>query len=699
MFIGVPASGKSTLADKLAKLINAEILSTDKIREELYKDETIQGNWNDIEEVLHERLKNYIKKNKPVILDATFALRPWRLTITQNLYFDKDIEWIGWWFKTPLDICLKWNNLRERKVDQEVIKRFSASLSNKNFAPEISEGFASLINIDPSSSDNLEEEITKKLSLLDQNISQRKKRDSFKEIHGYSRLLDFERLLYLIQLLIRFPGLNANDKKTRMEMEAICNPIPEGSLENKASQLLDAKHGNCYSDIEKLQSDLKWLAEQGFINHKKETKLIEPPEAHINFNREIGGLSRYAEKDSFIRVMSLIRYLIFNPFDDERSEEDKENKITLHDHYISKLEGIYYKGERDTLRKDIEKILSPYGFREKNDNTRHGYGLGTAVLSRNRLEDIFQIIDQAKNKLNDPTISSVHTKLKERFKWAGFNLDNYPVRSFANKSVINPTFTKKDSLAVDTNTEELENAIKNGFLIEIEFFRSAGKFNEEEKEGSQRKLVWPIQLLFNNIGWYLAYEEKTFRDEPGLLKTERIDRIALRRIDNSKIRNRKDRDKALRKVQKLVEISGSIYFGETVEEQIAVLKSSEENIKKLLITVRFRTTEKIFLFLREELQRYPLNQMRLAKGSKKVFYENWEEPESGNFVLEMIKDDPYPYPVEIDLPSWTVKNDNDFRRWLLGFREGIIIESPTEFVEEIKSNISKLGEIYKTKKN
>ena len=50
-----------------------------------------------------------------------------------------------------------------------------------------------------------------------------------------------------------------------------------------------------------------------------------------------------------------------------------------------------------------------------------------------------------------------------------------------------------------------------------------------------------------------------------------------------------------------------------------------------------------------------------------------------NFNLEIIKDDTHPYPIEIDLPKWTVQEDIDFRRWLLGFREGIIVESPDRF--------------------
>lgn len=39
-----------------------------------------------------------------------------------------------------------------------------------------------------------------------------------------------------------------------------------------------------------------------------------------------------------------------------------------------------------TLRKNIEKTLNPQGFRMRHDNPRHGYSLGTSLLSVPRLD-------------------------------------------------------------------------------------------------------------------------------------------------------------------------------------------------------------------------------------------------------------------------------------------------------------------------
>jgi len=38
-----------------------------------------------------------------------------------------------------------------------------------------------------------------------------------------------------------------------------------------------------------------------------------------------------------------------------------------------------------------------------------------------------------------------------------------------------------------------------------------------------------------------------------------------------------------------------------------------------------------------------------------------------------------PYTVEFILPSWSVKHDIDFRRWLFGFGSRIVIEAPELF--------------------
>ena len=52
LLIGPPASGKTTIAALLAPLLNAELFSTDRIREELYGDAMIQGHWSEVEERL-----------------------------------------------------------------------------------------------------------------------------------------------------------------------------------------------------------------------------------------------------------------------------------------------------------------------------------------------------------------------------------------------------------------------------------------------------------------------------------------------------------------------------------------------------------------------------------------------------------------------------------------------------------------------
>ena len=45
--------------------------------------------------------------------------------------------------------------------------------------------------------------------------------------------------------------------------------------------------------------------------------------------------------------------------------------------------------------------------------------------------------------------------------------------------------------------------------------------------------------------------------------------------------------------------------------------------------------------------------------------------------------DTHPYPVELDLPPWTVAADIDLRSWLFAFGGGIRIESPDVLRQEL----------------
>jgi predicted kinase len=230
LLIGPPASGKTTLAGVLAELTGAVVLSTDRLRDELFGDAAVQGPWRDIQSLLHQRIFASLADGIPVIVDATHARRPWRLAFTQALAVPVPVEWIGWWLHTPLSNCLEWNQTRERLVPEPVIRQMAAALMDPNFGPQRSEGFAAVVSVVPPSPEELPSLVSKELALLDRRIQAASNREQRFELHGYSRLLDLERLLYLLNLLTQFPELNASNPADREALEAILSPCPRGIL-------------------------------------------------------------------------------------------------------------------------------------------------------------------------------------------------------------------------------------------------------------------------------------------------------------------------------------------------------------------------------------------------------------------------------------------------------------------------------------
>ena len=122
MCCGLPASGKSTKAKRLADEHNAIIFSSDALREELFGDVNHQDNNQELFIELHRRIKDCLREGKSAIYDATNISYKRRMAFLAEL---KNIpcEKICILMATPYEECLKRNKERERKVPEDVIKR------------------------------------------------------------------------------------------------------------------------------------------------------------------------------------------------------------------------------------------------------------------------------------------------------------------------------------------------------------------------------------------------------------------------------------------------------------------------------------------------------------------------------------------------------------------------------------------------
>ena len=436
-------------------------------------------------------------------------------------------------------------------------------------------------------------------------------------------------------------------------------------------------HGDCYADTTAIRADLAWLEANGFCSAMPSAAPIQLAPLARTAGPVHGGLPPLADGPVFLRVMTLLRHLLQVPFD-----RPAEGGANLHQHLIASTEsipGAYLPGETATLRKDLEKVLTPYGFRNRHDNVRHGYCLGTAVLSPPRLRELHNVVRQAAGRLADPAAQALLAELDERLGWAGISADGLaPVRSYARHAVVDTALVRSDSLAVPRRAEAIEAAIVAHSRVRLERYPGVGSF-AGSAEGELR--VWPLQLIFHNVGWYLLYEEDQIGQEQGLIRSERLDRLALRRQEAGFRRSPELHAAALSRLERLLHHSGGIYFGGDLEQQLAIASPSAQRRSQLLVSLRFCCAPWAFAFIREGLQRYPIEHTRFSQPLPGDSW--WHHPKAPHVLQPGAADSSHPYPVELDLPPWTVAADIDLRSWLFAFGGGIRIESPDALRQEL----------------
>lgn len=121
MLVGLPASGKSTYAEKLRK-IGFHIHSSDKIREELTGDVNSQDKNVDVFQELHKRVKTDLRNGISCVYDATnMSMKRRKAFLDEIKKFNCRKTCIL--FVVPVEVCKERNQNRTRKVPAGVFDK------------------------------------------------------------------------------------------------------------------------------------------------------------------------------------------------------------------------------------------------------------------------------------------------------------------------------------------------------------------------------------------------------------------------------------------------------------------------------------------------------------------------------------------------------------------------------------------------
>ncbi|MFB2771567.1 AAA family ATPase [Pelatocladus sp. BLCC-F211] len=475
--IGTPGSGKSTLAKLLSSLGNWEIISTDAIREELYGDATIQGEWHTIEVTVFNRICTAFSLGKSVIYDATNFKRCFRIDFLlkiNTLLAQSELpqpHWLAWYLKTPLETCIQWNQQRQRQVPSNIIESMYKLL--QDFPPIPGEGFAAVNQINVNSPEFSPDQIAQLIADVPRQIVNIQNRYANITPHLYSHLLDFERLMYLLFLIINYPGIGEFHITQPKLLENILGSVPKFTNSVAEITAIMAKlRGTVYAKEDAIAADLEWLETQGIIHATFPTTSQNTPEFAHDKTTSLSGLHSYSDQEVFQRLIGTIRFILHYPFLANTGGGSLETLTQS----LAQAGIIYnHNSEKATIRKDIEKVLKPYKILS-DFPMRNGYFAGTGILSKPELIKVFDIIQSQANSLEDPQALDIYETFEQRLLQTHIieNTKNiYPVRAIANSSIVDPKHLH--SSALSKNLTQLETAIVEGRLLELKRFAGVGR--------------------------------------------------------------------------------------------------------------------------------------------------------------------------------------------------------------------------------
>lgn len=693
--IGPPGAGKSTLAQQLLAQDPAMVwVSTDNIREELFGNADRQGDWEEISVEVDRQIRRSVAEGKAVIYDATNTQRAWRLDFLEK-YASETVVWVGWWLQTSEADCKVYNQTRSRQVPDWVIEKAIADL--KRLPPDSAEGFALIKKVKEV---NLQELLnTEKIAKLPEEIRKHQtsivNRASGLKYHAHSRLLDFERLVYLMLVLIRYPGAG-NLRETQPDVLAqalkhrseILPPFPTALAE--ISEIIKNQYGAVYADANAIAANLDWLQKNGFINSPECQEPLIFQEYVGEFNPLL--THRYTDWDIFRRVMEVTRYLAYAPLFKKSGKKLQAMLVEQFRVYYPQLSWL----TEDLFQRDITEFFARYGFWQ--GTMKQGYFLGAGILPKEDLENLALTLKINTPLHNNPIQSESYLRFQERMallrrqRWQSSldsdpkGINTLPEESYPSRTILHRQLS--DELSLHT----IETYIDQARVLLWSRQPGRGQYGGDVEDSIA---ILPLQIAFHKIDWYLGYVVIEKGNNEGLLRFDRLARWSLKQYPEEDLGYRQvyQGDKGfqrqrLKDLQALLKVSYSPFIGRNPQEQQQVLSQGKKALKPLELWF----ADNIFNVVSLATKRFP--DLKMSPRSHTTEKERDEV-----FTLKPTGDKRFPYRLRAKLAPWVLETDFDLEGWILRFGGQVKVVEPLDLAERILRKAQAIGEIYQGSEN